>query len=200
MADEVVEEDEETTAEMATDHMVVSAPRCGATGASPTPTISKIAGKRTITTNDQGEAIKTADLPATNAEKWVICEETVQRGEIEMEMEAGVEMEVAMETEMEMDKEMEVEVVSMVKAMEMETDPMAKAMETEMDPMAKPPDTGMDPMAKPPETGMDPMDMVAVMETEMVFTDKAMEEPGSGSGRGTEYRGQRLLQNGPSNP
>ena len=154
MADEVAEEDEETTTEMAMDHMVVSASRCGATGASPSPTISKIVGKRTITTNDQGEAIKTTDLPATNAEKWVICEETAQRGAIGMEMETEVETEVAMETAMEMDKETEVEAVSMAKAMEMEMDPMAKA----------------------PETEMDPMDMAAVMETEMAFTDKAMEE------------------------
>jgi len=165
VADEVAEEDEETTTEMAMDHMVVSASRCGATGASPSPTISKIVGKRTITTNDQGEAIKTTDLPATNAEKWVICEETAQRGAIGMEMETEVETEVAMETAMEMDKETEVEAVSMAKAMEMEMDPMAKAMEMEMD-----------PMAKAPETEMDPMDMAAVMETEMAFTDKAMEE------------------------
>lgn len=141
VVDKVVEEDEETTEEMEPDHMVVSVPRCGADGATPIPTISRIAGRRmTITTNGHEMVTKTTSLPAMDAEKSDMLRETVQRGEMETEMEAEAEaeteeeMEAVTETEMDsMDQAMEAEAASMAKAKETGTDPKDKVAEMEME-------------------------------------------------------------------
>jgi len=70
---EEVEEDEETTEETEMDHAVISVLRSGATGATPIPTTSRTAGRRTATaTNGHEVEIKKAGPHAMDAEKWDI--------------------------------------------------------------------------------------------------------------------------------
>ena len=68
MAVEVVEGGEETI--VVAEEAVISGLRCGAAGVAQTPTISKIAGRRTVTrTNGHAAAIRKSDSRATDVEK-----------------------------------------------------------------------------------------------------------------------------------
>jgi hypothetical protein len=165
---EVAEDGGVTIAEA--EEATTSAPRCGAAGVARTPTTSKIAGRRTVTTVNGHAlvAIRKADSGVTDAVKWDISGNTVQS--------AGMEVEMEMEMEM-----MEAEVVSTVKAME-DKDPVVPEAGAEVVSTTK----AMEDKDPVPEVEVEVASMVKALEdkdpvapeveAEVVSTTKATED------------------------